>query len=57
MCCWLGWCAPLTEIGVGGIWVPVDKFGLLAPYIALASTILVATAATTIYGKRRNKKQ
>ena len=45
---------------VGGIWVPVDKFGLLAPYIALASTILVATAATTIYVKRvkrRKKKQ
>jgi hypothetical protein len=42
---------------VGGIWIPVDKFVLLAPYIALASTILVATAATAIYIKRRNKKQ
>ena len=45
---------------VGGIWVPVDKFGLLAPYIGLASTILVATAATAIYVKRvkrRKKKQ
>jgi len=47
----------LSPSAVGGIWVPVDKFGLLAPYIALASTILVVTAATTIYGKRRNKKQ
>lgn len=35
-----------TEKSVGGIWVPVDKFGLLAPYIGLASTIIVATAAT-----------
>jgi len=46
--------------GVGGVWVPVDKFGLLAPYIALASTILVATVATAIYVKhvkRRNKKR
>jgi len=46
-----------VEYPVGGIWIPVDKFGLLAPYIALTSTILVATAATAIYAKRRNKKQ
>ena len=37
---------------VGGISIPVDKFSLLAPYIALVSTILVATAATAIYVKR-----
>jgi len=45
---------------VGGIWVSIDKLALLAPYIALASTILVATAATAIYVKRvkrREKKQ
>jgi len=45
---------------VGGVWVAVDKFGLLAPYIGLASTILVATAATAIYVrrvKRRKEKQ
>jgi len=45
---------------VGGIWTPVDKFVLLAPYIALVSTILVATAATAIYFKhvkRRKEKQ
>jgi len=44
---------------VGGIWVPVNKFGLLAPYIALVSTILVATVATAIYVKRvkRRKKR
>jgi hypothetical protein len=38
--------------GVGGIVVPIDKFGLLAPYVGLASTILVATVATTVYVKR-----
>jgi TolB protein len=42
---------------VGGVVVPVDKFALLAPYIALASTILAATAATAIYVKHRKKKQ
>jgi len=45
---------------VGGINIPVNKLALLAPYIALASTILVATAATAIYVKRvkrRKKKQ
>ena len=46
-----------VEQPVGGIWIPVDKFGLLAPYIGLASTIIVATAATAIYVKRRKKKQ
>jgi len=48
------WFAPT---GVGGVVVPIDKLGLLAPYIALASTILIATAATAIYVKRRKKKQ
>jgi len=42
---------------VGGIWIPVDKLSLLAPYIGLVSTILVATVATAIYVKRRKKKQ
>jgi len=42
---------------VGGVWVPVDKLALLAPYIALASTILVAIATTAIYVKRKKKRQ
>jgi len=42
----------LFEGPVGGVVVPVDKFGLLVPYIGLASTILFATAATAIYVKR-----
>jgi hypothetical protein len=44
---------------VGGVLVPVDKFGMLAPYIGLASTILVATATTAVYArhvKRREEK-
>jgi hypothetical protein len=49
---------------VGGISVlisvPVDKTALLASYIGLASTILVATVATAVYVnrvKRRKEKQ
>jgi hypothetical protein len=45
---------------VGGTVVPVDKFGLLAPYIGLASTILVATAVAAVCilrVKRRKEKQ
>ena len=37
---------------VGGIVVSIDKFGLLAPYIGLGSTILVATATIGVYDKR-----
>lgn len=43
--------------GVGGIWVPVDKLSLLAPYFGLTSTIIVATVATAIFAKRRKDKQ
>jgi hypothetical protein len=45
---------------VGGIVISVDKLGLLAPYIGVASTILVATVATAVYikhVKRRKEKQ
>ena len=45
------------EEPVGGVWVPVDKLGLLAPYIGLASTIAVAAVATAIYVRRRNEKE
>jgi len=41
---------------VGGVWVPVDKLGLLAPYIALASTIISAVAVTAVLFKRRKKQ-
>jgi hypothetical protein len=43
---------------VGGIYFPAEKFGLLTPYIGLASTILVATVATAFYVKRvRQRKE
>ena len=51
---------PVLAYPVGGIYIPVNKLDLLAPYIGLVSTILVATAATAIYvkhAKRRKKKQ
>jgi hypothetical protein len=45
---------------IGGIAIPVDKFGLLAPYISLASAIIVTAVAGAIYVKRvkqRKKRQ
>ena len=41
---------------VGGIWIPVDKLSLLAPYIALVSTIIIATAFTVAFLKYRKKQ-
>lgn len=46
------------EEGDGGILIPVDRFGLLAPHIGAASVLLVSTVATAIYTKRvRCKKE
>jgi len=42
---------------VGGISIPVDKFGLLAPYLGLASTIVAATVATVVYVKRVKRRK
>jgi hypothetical protein len=42
---------------VGGVVTPVDKSGLLAPYIGLASTILVGTVASTIFVKRVKRRK
>ena len=42
---------------VGGIVVTVDKLALLAPYIGLASTILVAAVATAISVKRVKRRK
>jgi plastocyanin len=53
---WITGNVTVTISSVGGVVVSVDKFGLLAPYIALVSTILVATAATALYAKRRKKQ-
>lgn len=41
-----------NDVGVGGVFVPVDKFGLLAPYIALVVTI-VAILVGTVYARKR----
>lgn len=42
---------------VGGIVGPVDKFGLLAPYLGLASAVLLATVATAVYAKRAKRRR
>jgi hypothetical protein len=41
---------------VGGVWVPINKFQLLAPWIGLASLMTIATASI-IYVKHRKKQQ
>jgi hypothetical protein len=46
-----------TLSSVGGVMVPVNKTALLAPYIGLASTILVAAAVTVIYVKRVKRRK
>lgn len=49
--------APLAPpVPVGGVWVPTNKFELLAPWIGLASLITVATASV-VYVKHRKKQQ
>ncbi len=45
---------------VGGFFVSIDKFGLMAPYIGLASTTMIGAVATVVYVrrvKRRKEKQ
>jgi hypothetical protein len=42
---------------VGGLVVPTDYLDLFAPYIGLASTITVSTAATAIYIKRSKRRE
>jgi parallel beta-helix repeat protein len=41
---------------VGGLWVPINKFQLLAPWIGLASVITLA-AVSIVYVKHRKKQQ
>ena len=41
---------------VGGVWVPINKFELIAPWIGLASLITVA-AVSIVYVKYRKKTQ
>jgi len=46
----------LPSEGVGGFWIPVDKFSLVAPYIALVSTIILAVSISVAYIKYRKKQ-
>lgn len=41
---------------VGGIYIPVNKLELLAPYIGLASTIILIIVATAVFVKYRKKQ-
>lgn len=43
--------------GVGGFVIPVDKLGLLAPYIGLASTAMIGAVATAVYVKRVKRRK
>ena len=42
---------------VGGVVIPVDKLGLLAPYVGLASTIAIAAVVTAISVKRVKRRK
>jgi hypothetical protein len=42
---------------IGGVVIPVDKFGLLTPYIGLAASVVGASVASAIYAKHRKEKQ
>jgi len=41
---------------VGGVWIPINKFELLAPWIGLVSVIASTVAASVVYVKRRKKE-
>jgi len=43
--------------GVGGIVIPVNKLALLAPYIGLASTTIIAAVVTAVYFKRVKRRK
>jgi hypothetical protein len=44
-------------IVVGGIVVPIDKLGLLAPYVGLASTMIIGAVASAVYVKRVKRRK
>jgi hypothetical protein len=46
----------LPSQAVGGFWIPIDKLGLLAPYLALVSTIILAVSISVAYIKYRKKQ-
>ena len=42
---------------VGGVWVPINKFELLAPWIGLASFLAVTTLAVSVVFVKRRKNR
>lgn len=46
-----------TRSVVGGTLVPIDRLDVLAPYIGLASLVVVATAAAAIYAGRAKRRE
>lgn len=42
---------------VGGVWVPINKFNLLAPWIGLASLLITSVAGVSIVYVKRRKNQ
>jgi hypothetical protein len=51
------WTQGPVTFGVGGVVVLVDKFALLAPYIGLTSTIIVASVVSAVYVKRVKRRR
>jgi hypothetical protein len=47
----------VTEHTIGGIIAPTNEFVLLAPYIGLASTIMIGAVATSAYVKRVKRRK
>jgi hypothetical protein len=48
---------PIVGGIVGGICIPINKLGLLAPYIGLASTTMIAAVATAFCVKRVRRRK
>jgi len=48
--------APPPPPPVGGVWVPINKFDLLAPYVGLVSLIAVV-AVSVVYVRHRGKNK
>ena len=51
------WDVGLIKAPVGGVWVPINKFELLAPYLGLVSVIVSAVAVSGVIVKRMTKKK
>jgi len=50
------WDVGLIKAPVGGVWVPIDKFQLLAPWIGWASSVTVSTIFV-VYVNRKKKRR